>query len=386
MATRRFKRCAAPANNVWHPGCTSASPNSYQFPGALLRSSDFAVPAYSRLNPDTLTFHKPPTEKPAPTKVQSAVEISLFTVFGVSLIVAAIAFVALNLPSHRTVPNSVAAGLAAGRVNILLIGMTKVPPPEGDGVEMMTGSMTMLSLRPGTHQLAMIAIPPDLWLRVGRFGMHRLGSSQSIGESSGYPGEGPGLAIDTIASATGQPIHGFLRMDDAALQSTIDALGGVDVPVRNGFYERRAHKLFTTGVTHFDGANAMLFTSAYVDGAEGESFARETRQQEVLAAVLEKLSRSAADVRARAAIVPAASTMTETNLTHEQIDQLFAATGSQSSIRYASLQPFVDTIEVQSFSEHEGHAVKPRGDNFKPIRQLAAGVFTTGAFQQVAAR
>jgi LCP family protein required for cell wall assembly len=350
-----------------------------------LRSSDFAVPAYSRFNPDTLTFRRPPSEKPAPTKVQSAVEISLFAVFGISLIVAAIAFIAINSPSHRNVPNSVAAGLAAGRVNILLIGMTKVPPPEGDGKEMMTDSMTMLSVQPGTHQVAMIAIPPDLWLRIGRFGMHRLGSSQALGESSGYPGEGPGLAIDTIAAATGQPVHGFLRMDDTALQSTIDALGGVDVAVRNPFSERRAHKIFTPGTTHLDGANALLFTSAYVGGPEGERFAREARQQQVLAAVIEKMSRGTADLRARA-IVPAASTMTATNLTREQIDQLFGALRGQASIRYASLQPFVDTIEVQSFSEHEGNALKPRGDDFKSIKALAGGVFTNAASQQVAAR
>ncbi|MEA2329735.1 MAG: polyisoprenyl-teichoic acid--peptidoglycan teichoic acid transferase, partial [Thermoanaerobaculia bacterium] len=345
-----------------------------------------AVPAYSRLNPDTLTLRKPPSEKPAPTKTQSAVEITLFAVFGVSLIVAAIGFFALNSPSHRSVPNSVAAGVAAGRVNILLIGMTKVPPPEGDGVAMMTDSMTMLSLRPSTHQLAMIAIPADLWLRLGRFGMHRLGSAQAIGESSGYPGEGPGLAIDTITAATGQPIHGFLRMDDAALQSTIDAVGGIDVPVRSAFFERRAHRLFNSGVAHLNGANAILFTSPYVDGPEGERFAREARQQQVLAAVIEKLSRSAADLRAHAAVVPSTSTMTATNLTHEQIDQLFGALRGDASIRYASLQPFVDPIEVQSFSEHEGLAVKPRNDDFKQIKQLAGGVFTTGAFQQVASR
>ncbi|MGA8806340.1 MAG: LCP family protein [Thermoanaerobaculia bacterium] len=351
-----------------------------------MRSSDFAVPAYSRLDPDTITFRKPPSEKAAPTRVQSAVEYTLFTVFGISLIIAAIGFVALNSPSHRSVPNSVAAGLASGRVNVLLIGMTRVPPPEGDGVEMMTDSMTMLSLRPATHQLAMIAIPPDLWLRLGRFGMHRLGSSQAIGESSGYPGEGPALAIDTIAAATGQPIHGFLRMDDRALQSAIDALGGIDVRVRAAFYERRAHRLFTAGVTHFDGANAMLFTSPYVDGAEGERFAREARQQQVLAAVIEKLSASAADLRTKAVAVPAKSTMTATNLTREQIEQLFGALRGQGSIRYASLQPFVDPVEVQSFVEHEGLAVKPRNDDFKQIRQLANGVFNTGAFQQVASR
>ena len=78
--------------------------------------------------------------------------------------------------------------------------------------------------------------------------------------------------------------------------------------------------------------------------------------------------------------------MTATNLTREQIDQLFGALRGQSSIRYASLQPFVDTIEVQSFVEHEGFALKPRNDDFKQIKQLADGVFGAGAFQQVASR
>jgi LCP family protein required for cell wall assembly len=251
---------------------------------------------------------------------------------------------------------------------------------------MMTDSMTLLSLRPGTHQLAMIAIPPDLWLRLGRFGMHRLGSAQAIGESSGYPGEGPGLAIDTISSAIGQPIHGFLRMDDDSLRSAIDAAGGVDIPVRSAFYERRAHKLFRAGIAHLDGANAILFTSPYVSGPQGERFAREARQQQLLAAFIEKLSSGGADLRARTAIVPATSTMTATNLTREQMDQLFGALRGPSSIRYASLQPFVDTIEVQSFVEHEGFALKPHNEDFRQIKQLADGVFTSGAFQQVASR
>lgn len=341
-----------------------------------MRSSDFAVPAYSRLNPDTLTFRRPQSEKPAPTKVQSAVELSLFAVFGLSLVIAGIAFVALNSPSHRSVPNSVAAGLAAGRVNILVIGMTKVPPPDGDGVEMMTDSMTMLSLRPATHQLATIAIPPDLWLRLGHFGMHRLASAQSIGESSGYPGEGPALAIDTIEAATGQQIHGFLRMDDAALQSTIDSLGGVDVVVQNKFYERRARRRFLPGLTHLDGKSAMLFVSPYATGRQGDRFAREARQQQLLAAVMTKLSRGEGQTRTRALSASAtSSTTTDTNLTREQFDQLCTALAAGGPVRYVSLRPFVDTVQVQSFSEKEGAALTPHGGDFSRIRALAGGLF-----------
>jgi LCP family protein required for cell wall assembly len=338
-----------------------------------LRSSDIAVPAYSRLNPDTLSFRRPPSEKAAPTKVQSAVELTLFTVFGISVIVALIGFFAVNSPSHREVPNSVAAGFAAGRVNVLLIGMTKVPPPDGDGLEMMTDSVTLLSLRPSSHEVAMMPIPPELWLRIGHFGMHRLASAQSIGESSGYPGEGPALAIDTIEAATGQPVHAFLRMDDDALQSAIDALGGVDVMLQKNLYERHARKRFAAGLTHLDGKTALLFTSPHISG-QSDRFAREARQQQLLAAVILKLSRSAAGVRARALAIPAASTIATTNLTRLQLDQLFGAFGD-GLIRYVSLKPFVDQVEVQSFSEKAGPAFTPHGGDFSRIRALAGSVF-----------
>src|SRR3982750_3242463 len=89
MVTRRFKRCAARTNNVWHPGCTDGARTLSHFGGSL-RSSDFAVPASSRLNPNILTFRRPPSETPAPTRAQSAVELTLFALFGVSLIVAAV--------------------------------------------------------------------------------------------------------------------------------------------------------------------------------------------------------------------------------------------------------------------------------------------------------
>lgn len=308
--------------------------------------------------------------------MQSAVEVSLFAVFGISILVAAIGIVALYSPSHRTVPNRVAAGLAAGRVNILIIGMTKVLPPEGDGKEMMTDSVTLVSLRPATRQLALISIPPDLWLRLGRFGMHRLGSADSIGDSSGYPGEGPALSIDTIQTAIGQPIHAFVRADDAAIESVVDALGGVDVAVQHNFYEWRSHRRFKRGARHLDGDQAILFASPYAAGAEGKRFPTEIRQQQLLAAVIDKLRRGGADVRSRVAAAPITGDRTTTNLTEGQIDQLCATLAGPASVRYVTLQPFVDTIKVQSFSESEGEAVQPHNGDFTPIKAVARDVFT----------
>jgi LCP family protein required for cell wall assembly len=320
-------------------------------------------------------MRRPPAGKPTPTKVQSAVEVSLFAVFGISILVATIGLVAIYSPSHRQVPNRVAAGLAAGRVNIVVIGMTKVPPPEGDGKEMMTDSVTLLSLKPSTRQLAMISIPHDLWLRLGRFGMHRLGSADSVGESSGYPGEGPALTMDTIQTMTAQPVHAFLRTDESGIKAAVDALGGVDVLVQNNFYEWRSHRRFKPGLRHLDGEHALLFASPFVGGPQGKRFACEVRQQQLLAAIIDKLRRSSPDVREKAAAALPAGGVTDTNLTRADIDQLCAAASGPASVRYVTLQPFLDTIQVQSFNESEGEAVIPHGGDFNSIKALAHDVF-----------
>jgi LCP family protein required for cell wall assembly len=233
----------------------------------------------------------------------------------------------------------------------------------------------LLSLKPSTRQLAMISIPHDLWLRLGRFGMHRLGSAHSVGESSGYPGEGPELTMDTVQAATGEPVHAFLRTDEAGIKAAVDALGGVDVLVQNNFYEWRSHRRFKRGVRHLDGDHALLFASPYVGGPQGQRFACEVRQQQLLAAIIDKLRRSVPDVRAKVATVLPAGGVTDTNLTPADIDQLCAAVNGPASVRYVTLQPFLDTIQVQSFNESEGEAVVPHRGDFGPIKALAHDVF-----------
>ena len=128
-------------------------------------------------------------------------------------------------------------------------------------------------------------------------------------------------------------------------------------------------------MTHLDGKNALLFTSPYVSGPQGDRFAREARQQQLFAAILKTLSRSTSGMRARALAVPPASTISATNLTRLQLDQLCAALGDGGSFRYVSLKPFVDQIEVQSFSEKAGAAFTPRGGDFRRIRAVAGSVF-----------
>ena len=80
-------------------------------------------------------------------------------------------------------------------------------------------------------------------------------------------------------------------------------------------------------------------------------------------------------MRARVAAALPAGGVTDSNLTRGDIDQLCEAASGPTSVRYVTLQPFLDTIQVQSFNESEGEAVIPHSGDFGPIKALAHGVF-----------
>ena len=321
----------------------------------------YASPAYSRLDPAFARHF--PNISAKPTRTQSAVELTLFAVFGISIVLALIALYAMYSPEHRLVPNRFAEGVTAGRVNVLIIATS----PSGRSVS--TQSLTLLSLQPGKQQsqAAMISLPRDLWVRVGHYGSHRLASAFNIGESSGYPGEGPGLVSDTVENVIGQPVHAYVRVDVSDLRSTIDALGGIDVVVPHDFYERAKKDRFKSGPLHLNGERAVRYAqSTAVTGPQGTRHARELRQQQVIATVVQKLANAAPQVRARLS-------GSSTNLTPEQVDLICSQVGS-APIRNVTMEPLVARFEVQSIFD-AGEAVRTRTGDFSKVQELARNVF-----------
>jgi LCP family protein required for cell wall assembly len=323
-----------------------------------------AVPAYSRLDP---SLARRPATSAKPTRAQSAVELTLFAVFGLSIILSAIALYSLYSPAHKRVPNRMAEGISSGRVNVLIIGTS------GNGRTLTTQSLTLLSIRPRSGAAAMISLPRDLWVRVSHYGSHRLASAWTIGESSGYPGEGAGLVSDTVENTIGQPVHAYIRVDTADLRSTIDQLGGVDINVPHSFYERGKRDRFQAGLTHMNGERAVRFAqSTLVRGPQGARFARELRQQQVIAAVMLKLTEASPDVRAKLAKSGLVAT-SSTNLTRGQVDDLCSMLRPKE-IRNVTLEPLLTQFEVRSFFDR-GLAVRPAGGDFTKMQELARNVF-----------
>ncbi|HEV7920860.1 MAG TPA: LCP family protein [Thermoanaerobaculia bacterium] len=325
-----------------------------------------------RLDPEKYRY----TPKKPPKK-SGFLEILMFGLLGLMLLAGGFALYNHFRPGRALAPNTVDQGLAQDRVNLLVIGIA------GDrkinGGNDLADAIMFVSLKPSTKQAALISIPRDLYLPIGNFGVHRLNAAHDIGSKMGYRGDGPGLLMDTVSQVTGQPVHGFVRIDFKAFAKVVDDLGGVDVYVYRPFRDYLFKDQFDQGWQHMNGDRALRYARyRYVHGAEGNNFARELRQQQVVSAVRKKLSNLGPQQALRLAMSSTqVSKYTTTNLSPGQLASLYSKFRDMppGSLRHVSLAPLTEVFLVTDPND-PGEAVRPRGGNWLSIKQLAANVFS----------
>ena len=329
---------------------------------------------YSRIDPDK--YHYKPKKPPRKTGL---IEVVLFVLLGLMLLIGGFALYSHFRPARPLAPNTVDQGLKQDRVNLLVIGVAGERKTRLEQGNDLADAIMLVSLKPSTRQAAMISIPRDLYTDIGRFGVHRLNAAHDIGAKMGYRGDGPGLLMDTVSRVVGQPIHGFIRIDFKAFAKVIDDLGGVDVYVYRPFRDFLFQDQFDQGWQHMNGDRALRYARyRYVHGAEGNNFARELRQQQVVSAVRKKLQHLSAQQALRlATTATTVSKYTLTNLTPGQMVDLYQTFHNMPSgnVRHVSLAPLTEVFMV-TVKGDEGEAVRPRDGNFGAVQQMARTVFT----------
>jgi len=300
--------------------------------------------------------------------------------FGVSGLLVALALVSLYAafsPSHRIVPNRVAEGWKQDRVNILLFGIGGESHPQHDDL---ADSILLVSLKPSTKHGAIVSVPRDLWVHITGYGTHRLNFAHEVGNQGGYPGEGPGLLCDTVSDVFNQPIHAYVRMDFAAFVKLIDNLGGINVYCQHGFHDYLFRKRFSQGWHHLDGRRALQYARfRYVIGSEGDNYARELRQQQIIDAVRDKVQRMGPAQTIK--LLQAATTLssaTNTNLTAVQMMSLYRTFHdiNPDEIRHVSLKPLTEPFEVTRLSE-PGEAIRTRTGGFEDLQRVESSIFSS---------
>jgi LCP family protein required for cell wall assembly len=181
------------------------------------------------------------------------------------------------------------------RTNILILGIGGA----GHEGSLLTDSMLFVSIPHSSSPIVSISLPRDIWIS----------STKSKVNALFYYGGFP-LVGREVSILVGEPIHYYVLLDFSSFRKIITLLGGIDVSVSQGFtdtqfpiegkendlcngdltYACRYETIsFAPGIVHMDGDTALKYVrSRHSVGDEGTDFSRGRRQQEVIAALMEK--------------------------------------------------------------------------------------------------
>jgi LCP family protein required for cell wall assembly len=169
-------------------------------------------------------------------------------------------------------------------VNILLLGSDR-PSTENAGL---TDVIVVVSVNPDLPSVALLSIPRDFYAWIPSYGFNKINTAYSHGESSGYPGGGPGLLKATIEYNLGIRVHYHVRVGFDSFIKIVDTVGGVDVavecPLSDTFPDPSSPAGQTDvdwlpGIHHLDGKHALWYARSRWSTSD---FDRNRRQQQVL--------------------------------------------------------------------------------------------------------
>ena len=117
------------------------------------------------------------------------------------------------------------------RVTILIMGIDHRDWSQGEDIPR-TDTMILLTIDPATKKAGLLSIPRDLWVEIPGFGEHKINTAYRWGELYEFPGGGSDLAMRTVRNVIGVPVQYYVLVDFNAFVGMIDALGGLDMHIR----------------------------------------------------------------------------------------------------------------------------------------------------------
>lgn len=277
------------------------------------------------------------------------------------------------------------------RINILLIGIrgTDQNKDEGGGIYL-ADTIMVLSLKPKTHEVAILSIPRDLWVNLGDYGDAKINAAYAYGLKNDPKEGGATLLGKSIQEVTGLPLDYYIVVDFAGFEKAIDVLGGVDITVDRTFtdyfyptlnYEYQTIS-FSEGKQHLNGDQALKFVrSRHGNNGEGSDFARAKRQQKIIVAAKDKLFSLATILNPLKinGLVDSLGDHLVTNLDLERAKEFLqiSQTIDQNKIINIVLDNSNDSLLTAARSEGGASILVPKSDNFSEIQNLAQNIFNT---------
>lgn len=264
------------------------------------------------------------------------------------------------------------------RVNVLLLGVDERPQENGMA---RTDTMMLLTLDPTTLQAGVLSIPRDLWVPIPGYNQGRINTAHRLGEMYNYPGGGPALARETVEYNLGVPIQYYVRLNFQGFVDLVNLIGGVDIyvpePINDPLYPDNNYGYdplyIEAGQHHFDGAMALKYARTRHDSND---FQRADRQQQVLLAILERVTSLNMLPQLAPRIGELYTIMDESVSTDLTLDEILALAGlaikvDRSQIRFA----VIDQTCTEDYITPEGAQVLiPLRERMREVRDYVFGV------------
>ena len=180
---------------------------------------------------------------------------------------------------------------AFGHTNFLILGTGGFGHDGGD----LTDAIIVASMDKELKTVSMLSIPRDLWVKDETVGNSKINevyynAKNHLGSST----QGIDYTKSRIEEMIGMPIHYWVKIDFKGFTEMIDAIGGVDVIVKERIYDPYYPKDGTydyetfaldAGPQHLDGKTALKYARSRKTTSD---FDRAERQQELLYAIKEQ--------------------------------------------------------------------------------------------------
>lgn len=167
--------------------------------------------------------------------------------------------------------------------SILILGIDR---RHGDQTHWRTDVIQLLTISANRKNAVVTHIPRDVWA-----GSYKINAVYNL--------QGPDAIRNEIQKITGQRPDRIIRIDFDAFVWVVDSVGGLTIDVPNGFTDssypndRQGSQeavtvTFETGEQTMDGETALIYTrSRKGTNGEGSDYARGTRQQFVMRAIID---------------------------------------------------------------------------------------------------
>ena len=180
----------------------------------------------------------------------------------------------------------------------------------------------LMTVNPLTHKILLTTTPRDYFVYIpGISGDNR----DKLTHAGVY---GVEYSMKTLGELYGVDVSDYIRINFDSLVKLVDALGGVDVVSEYEFDTGSYH--FTEGLNHMDGEQALSFSRARYEFADGDN-QRGKNQMAVLTAIINKLQ-SPALLQNPGAVLDVVGESMQTSFRSSQITSLIAwqLSGGQS--------------------------------------------------------